>query len=284
MFTMSGIGAKLSRHVLGMKFMRKTKDQIDKERVEKVHREHFAPAESETSASVKGDAASSGFNKTPGIASRKNEPTTSKSSLTVEELWSYNQCERYIFGRQSFGGFNPVVENNVKKGIWKPFYLEESECQQDDSEEEEGIKKNQSDVDVSDEEMSKTYGSLIGTLAKRFTRKNKQGAGGKGKNRGNEADNSGQNGGKKPNKRGRFRKNKKEAGGSGDHNNQSSHQQQNRGWGSKGSKKRQRESTGSTNYEYQEERNSRPKRRSDDRNQDSGIPQKKRKFLKPSDD
>ncbi|CAL8096784.1 unnamed protein product [Orchesella dallaii] len=272
---MSGIGAKLSRHVLGMKFMRKTKDQFDKERVEKVHREHFAPVASDIPASVKAEASSSGI---------KNEPTASKSSLTVEELWSYNQCERYIFGRQSFGGFNPVVEKNLKKGIWKPFYMEDSEYAQDDSDEEQSIKKNQSDVDVSDEEMSKTYGSLIGTLAKRFTRKNKQeGGGGRGRNRGNHnhADNAGL---KKQNKKGRFRNNKRDAGGNENPNaNQGSKQQQKRGWGSKGSKKRQRESTGSTTYEHQEERNSRPKRRNDN-NQGSDIPQKRRKFLKPSDD
>jgi len=274
---MSGIGAKLSRHVLGMKFMRKTKSQIDKDRVEKVHREHFAPAKSDTSPSVKAEASSSGI---------KNEPATPTSSLTVEELWSYNQCERYIFGRQSFGGFNPVVENNVKKGIWKPFYMEESEYAHDDSEEEEGIKKNQSDVDVSDEEMSKTYGSLIGTLAKRFTRKNKRG-GGKGQNRGNQnnySDGTGHKRDKKQNKKGRFRNNKREAGGSGNSStNQSPKQEQKRGWGSKGSKKRQRESTGSTNYEHQEESNSRPKRRNEN-NSDSAIPQKRRKFMKPSDD
>jgi hypothetical protein len=27
-------------------------------------------------------------------------------------------------GRQSFGGFNPLVEQNVKSGFWRPFYLD----------------------------------------------------------------------------------------------------------------------------------------------------------------
>jgi len=91
--------------------------------------------------------------------------------VIIEECPSYSQLEGHIFGRQSFGGFNQVVENNVKNGIWRPFHLDPysgtGEVKEDGQLSEEDGEK-----DVSDEEMAKTYGSLVGTLGKRFKKKN----------------------------------------------------------------------------------------------------------------
>ncbi len=195
------------------------------------------------------------------IHSRKNEPnssSTTSSNLVVEELWSYNQCERYVFGRQSFGGFNPVVEKNVRKGIWKPFYLEEGDVAVESSDEDE--KKPQSDVDVSDEEMAKTYGSLIGTLAKRFNKRNEKGKrGNKNKNfkgKGNDQQKSKGKNWKKDNSKEK------------DHNKSGNRQQ---------NQKRQRDSTGSTQQSPSSKRNR------DNYDETDVPPQKKRKFLKPTD-
>lgn len=192
------------------------------------------------------------------IHSRKNEPNVSSatsSNLVVEELWSYNQCERYVFGRQSFGGFNPVVEKNVRKGIWKPFYLEEGDVAVESSDEDE--KKPQSDVDVSDEEMAKTYGSLIGTLAKRFNRRNEKGKRGNKKFKGKGKDQQ------------KAKGNNWEKDASKGKNYKSGDRHQNQ--------KRQRDSTGSTHQSPSSKRNRGNYDESD------MPPQKKRKFLKPSD-
>jgi len=146
---MQGVGAKLSKHVLGMKFMRKTKDQLDKDKVEKTHREHFA-------VDIKSEVDST-------------TTTTSQTSLTaiVEEVPSYSQCIGYNFGRVSFGGFNPIVEYNVSRGIWKAAKAGVPESDPEDEAKSEDALEN----DVPDEEMARTYGSIVGTLGKHFMNK-----------------------------------------------------------------------------------------------------------------
>jgi hypothetical protein len=75
--------------------------------------------------------------------------------------------------RQSFGGFNPLVEQNVKSGLWRPFHLdpfEEGRPEEDDNELSD-LEEERSEG----EEKAKKYGSLVGTLAKRFMRKRDRG-------------------------------------------------------------------------------------------------------------
>lgn len=182
----------------------------------------------------------------------------------MEEVWSYNHCERYIFGRQSYGGFNPAVEKNVKKGIWRPFYLDECDNPYESSDEDDKFKK-QSDVDVSDEEMAKTYGSLIGTMAKKF---------GKGKGKGKK-DKKFQGKDKGIMKKSKFSQKQ-------NYSQNSDEEMESR----RAIQKRQRESTGSVNFKEERDQRSHkssPSKRSYDRTDGNAPPQKRRKFWKPSD-
>lgn len=104
----------------------------------------------------------------------------SRYSREIEMIGSYNQIEGFIFGRQSFGGFNPVVEYNVSRGIWKPCYLvddTEDAVQDPDHNSDPEPEENDDEVDVPDKEMARTFGSLVGTLGKKFLRKRDRGGG-----------------------------------------------------------------------------------------------------------
>lgn len=114
------------------------------------------------------------------------QPSPASSSTTsvcvIEEVGSYSQCEGHIFGRQSFGGFNPVLEQNVRKGIWRPFYIDPTHLEDEDEELDSETKKKdmKDEMDVDDEEMAKHYGSLVATLGKRFAKKGKNQSGSDG--------------------------------------------------------------------------------------------------------
>jgi hypothetical protein len=71
------------------------------------------------------------------VAAVCSEQKSTCSKSTVECCPSYSQLEGHTFGRQSFGGFNPLVEQNVKSGLWRPFHLdpfEEGRPEEDDNE------------------------------------------------------------------------------------------------------------------------------------------------------
>lgn len=92
----------------------------------------------------------------------------------IEEVGSYNQCEKFIFGRQSFGGCNPEVERNVKNGTWIPFYMDSSEKKEKDEDDNSGNSSSDHEMDVNDEEMAATFGSIIGTIGRKFLPKSKK--------------------------------------------------------------------------------------------------------------
>ncbi len=81
---------------------------------------------------------------------------------------SYSQCIGYKFGRLSFGGFNPTVEYNVKKRNWRAVHVGSATSDEEEDSDEDGGRKLKDEVDVDDEEMAQTYGSIIGTVGKQL--------------------------------------------------------------------------------------------------------------------
>jgi len=244
---------KLSSHVLGMKFMRRTKNQVDKERVEKKHREHFAPPAVIEVEDIKPDT--------------KN---LLKTTGHVEEIPSYSQCEKWIFGRQSFGGFNPEVESNVLKGVWRNHYVGEPVG---NNEEEEPIKREpDNEVDVPDEEMAATYGSIIGTLAKHFKKK---------KDRNDNPNNQGAKSGNRKEKEKFHQKqkfNRQDAQAQGNSKNQQHNGNKNRGH------KRPHDSD-NNKQDYQQKKPNKKYfgKQQQQKSSEYGTPPKKKRFMKPSD-
>lgn len=102
--------------------------------------------------------------------------SSSQPELTVIEIPSYNQVEGFIFGRQSFGGFNPTVESNLAKGVWKPYYLDEGVDEVKEEEEADSDADLPGEEDV-DPELKQNYGSMVAMLGKKFLKKKKKGKG-----------------------------------------------------------------------------------------------------------
>lgn len=156
---------KLSKGVLGLKFMRKTRDQAEKTEQEKRHREVFKSELSEQ---------------------EKSAPS-SKSKTKVIECPSYLQCERYTYARQSYGGMNPTVEDSVRKGSWviefetpdpEPHRTRAEAIAKAEVSFEEGGEllgpKSDPLSSGEEEEDGPVVGSIIGTIGKRFNRKNRK--------------------------------------------------------------------------------------------------------------
>lgn len=88
--------------------------------------------------------------------------TQSKCTFTVEP--SFVICENLMFGRRSFKGFNPEIEK-ICNTIDSNQALRETE-------------EREKETNVDDEEMAERYQSLVGTIAKKFTkRRHKSGVG-----------------------------------------------------------------------------------------------------------
>lgn len=86
----------------------------------------------------------------------------SKCTFTVEP--SFVVCENLKFGRRSFKGFNPEIEKLCKT-------LDSNQSLREAEEREE-------ETSVNDHEMVERYQSLVGTIAKKFTkRRHKSGIG-----------------------------------------------------------------------------------------------------------
>ncbi|XP_002122584.2 M-phase phosphoprotein 6-like [Ciona intestinalis] len=66
-------------------------------------------------------------------------------------LDSYNLCDNFKYGRLSYGGYNKVIEKLMEEFTKKDVEVE-------------------SDVSISDEEMTERFNSLVGNVAKRFTK------------------------------------------------------------------------------------------------------------------
>ncbi|CAG7726771.1 unnamed protein product [Allacma fusca] len=150
---------KLSKGVLGLKFMRKTRDEAEKVEQEKRHRQVF-----KSDVGVETDAPSS------------------KSKCKVTECPSYLQCERYTYARQSYGGMNPTVEESIKKGTWfieyetgdpEPSARQEVVTKTEVSFEEGGdlLQPKVDPLSSGEESDGPVMGSIIGTIGKRFNRK-----------------------------------------------------------------------------------------------------------------
>jgi hypothetical protein len=245
---MQVVGSKLSKHVLGMKFMRKTKDNLDQDSTEQSHRKHFG---------VKVDVQKkSDLINQPSVNADKNrKPSTSttyaasdpSSTVTavIEETSSYSQCLGYSFGRVSFGGFNPTVEYNVKRGIWRTGF----NVGQDQSDEDDESKEK----DISDSEMAELRANVIGSMERRF--KTKKQRGGQDADRDNPileetSGTSSKRKGRQPN------------------------------WKKKNAEEQQQGSSSSSWFNG----HGQPLKKSSSSADHKSPPQKKRKFMKPSDD
>ncbi|XP_065827201.1 M-phase phosphoprotein 6-like [Oscarella lobularis] len=129
---------KLSKNVLGMKFMKKKReeenmDEADSARIE--DEEHWYLEE---------------------------RHSTSPTGTKIEEGVSVVTCENLSpCGRRSFRGFNSSVEKFYNEITAK----KETYVDSDDVEENEAV--------VSNEEMAKRFGSLVQTVDKKFSRKRK---------------------------------------------------------------------------------------------------------------
>jgi len=134
-----------------MKFMRKTKDELDQSLLEEKQRHHFAPSS----------------NLLKNTSSSNNTLET-----IIEEVPSYGQVIGYRFGRVSFGGFNPVVEENVQKGKWKPVRVH-AEDEDNDSDVEVPASKRSKIVKQEALKDEPVYGSLIATCGKQFLSRTK---------------------------------------------------------------------------------------------------------------
>ncbi|EEB13130.1 M-phase phosphoprotein, putative [Pediculus humanus corporis] len=124
---------KLSKAILQMKFMKKSKDRFDKERDLEEGRAMFASEVTE-------------------------DMRTSGSKIIIEP--SYVPCENLITGRLSYHGMNPEIERLLFAEKKQSNELKRERVEDSDQ------------VDVSDVEMARRYTSLVGTLSNRFKSKN----------------------------------------------------------------------------------------------------------------
>ncbi|XP_071447248.1 M-phase phosphoprotein 6 [Hetaerina americana] len=126
----SGTKRKLSKNILEMKFMKRSKDKAEKEKEDEDRQIMFS------------------HEITPGM----------KESRYILER-SFVPCEDLISGRLSFHGFNPAVECIMKA------QAEEEEAR---AQIEKEAAERKAEKDISDEEMAWQYGALSGTLSRKF--------------------------------------------------------------------------------------------------------------------
>ncbi|KAM9351713.1 M-phase phosphoprotein 6 isoform 2-T2 [Symphorus nematophorus] len=129
---MAADSVKLSKNLLRMKFMQRgldaeTKKQLEEDEKRIISDEHW-------------------YLDLPELKAKEN--------LIIEEK-SFVPCEDLKYGRFSFKGFNPEVEDEEDK-------------------EEEDISRMQ--TDVTDEEMALRYESLVGSMKKKFAKKRERAA------------------------------------------------------------------------------------------------------------
>lgn len=127
----SGKGAKLSKSILEMKFMKRTKEKVQKE-------EETAEGQSMYSNE---------------ITSEMHHGT----NYVIEP--SFVTCEDLIVGRFSCGGMNPELERILEKEEQEATQKLDAERRQKDA----AMIK-----DVSDESMVKHYSNLVKTIGKKF--------------------------------------------------------------------------------------------------------------------
>ncbi|GFS14800.1 M-phase phosphoprotein 6-like [Elysia marginata] len=126
--------AHLSKNVLQMKFMQRSVLRMEKEQNEE-ERQKIIDDEH--------------------WALDLQEYKTKESDFLENQ--SYTTCEELLFGRQSYQGFNPEIEKLMK------VHSEEKEAQKSEQKEKE--------ESVGDAEMAQRYSSLMGIIAKKFTKK-----------------------------------------------------------------------------------------------------------------
>ena len=152
---------------------------------------------------------------------------------------SYLHCERFNYARQSYGGMNPTIEENVRKGLWRMEYdipgTEEEEQQKYsshtsnikvkhevddmiDSDNEggaeykinvrrEGEEDNEEEGEIDSEEEDRkaisgpVYGSIIGTIGRKFNRNNNKKVKSEPNKQGNSSKNNNNNQKSNPRKR-----------------------------------------------------------------------------------
>ncbi|XP_006641225.2 M-phase phosphoprotein 6 isoform X1 [Lepisosteus oculatus] len=127
--------AKLSKNLLRMKFMQRgldaeVKKQLEEEEKRIISDEHW-------------------YLDLPELKAKEN--------FVIEER-SFVPCEELIYGRMSFGGFNPEVE--------KLMAAMKSQSKTEEDEEADKV-----EADVSDEEMARRYETLVGSIKRKFTKK-----------------------------------------------------------------------------------------------------------------
>ncbi|XP_055597981.1 M-phase phosphoprotein 6-like [Uranotaenia lowii] len=133
---------KLSKGILEMKFMSRTREKLEKEKDDE-----------------------------EGRALYKNEITDKmlhESSKYIIET-SYVPCEDLIEGRVSYGGMNPEIERLIE--------LEKNQdmAQLTEKQRAEAAERQKMRTDVPDEEMAEFYSSVVGTIKRKFD--NRRGAG-----------------------------------------------------------------------------------------------------------
>ncbi|XP_043937184.1 M-phase phosphoprotein 6 [Protopterus annectens] len=133
----SDIKMKLSKNVLRMKFMQRglddeTRKQLEEEEKKIISDEHW-------------------YLDLPELKEKEN--------FLIEEK-SFVPCEDLVYGRMSFNGFNPEVEKLMLQFSTKI-----------EKEEREDGKEEDSESDVSDEEMVWRYECLVGTIKQRIANK-----------------------------------------------------------------------------------------------------------------
>lgn len=94
----------------------------------------------------------------------RNIPELSRKESKFITEPSYAVCARLLYGRGSFGGFNPEIEKIYKQKILE---IEEGidGNREEDDEEDKCIET------IGDVEMTERYSSLCGTIAKKMTKK-----------------------------------------------------------------------------------------------------------------
>ncbi|XP_047626378.1 M-phase phosphoprotein 6-like [Phacochoerus africanus] len=125
---------KLSKKLLRMKFMHRrldseTKKQLETEEKKIINKEHW-------------------YLDLPELKE--------KESFIIEEQ-SFLICEDLLYGRMSFQGFNPEVENLMLQMNAKNKAKE--------------VENEKMELDVSDKEMTRSYETLVGTIGRNFARK-----------------------------------------------------------------------------------------------------------------
>lgn len=127
--------AKLSRHLKQMKFMQRTQEKEEEDELERERLQRID--ESHWALDL------------PELQVKESKYEVEPSLLTCEDL--------HTFGRMSYKGVNLTIEK-----IWKNIEAEKADKESDDRE-----KK----MAVTDEEMAARYGSLVGTIGKKFSKK-----------------------------------------------------------------------------------------------------------------